>query len=636
MNLKNKQLVYEFAKTEGGEEIGFNDSVTTTFKGHPAYSLARESIQNIIDAIDDKTKPVIAEFNLKKIKGHELPDYGQLAEVFECCKKYYNNNQSSVDFFSKAHKALKQNQEINILTIADYNTIGMPGDDDDINGNYYNFLKSSGASQKSGGSGGSFGLGKGAYYAASSFHTIFVSSIYGKDKHVFQGKLRLVTHKRNGIKYQSTGSFGYEKQLPVRNINDIPALFRRTEKGTDISIIGFYETANWEEVITFSVLTNFWLAILKNKLVVRVGNLEISSKTLDKLMFDKFNEFDKETDDNQNPLQPYMAYISESSIVFRESLPVLGLVSLKILLKENYNKRVSFFRLTGMQIKKVKYPLPNPFSAVFECDNEEGNTILRAMENPQHNQWDPENAREKTDEIYNNSKKAEKEMREFIRASLRQVFTAKDDEELNVPGLSKYLSIQTQEDSAVLTGAGINGKEAGKSEEFSNETAREVGIDNAVKPEVEAAHQIKVIKKNTKVSRKGDKKIEEGDSGGGGGDVDSEKKGDEDLNGKPGRLLKDVALRSYAFTDKNSSTGHMIVLRGTAGLKVSLAVAAGTDDSLGSVLIKDAESSTGSKLDITENKISGIRIGIEGSEKIIVHFADNERYSLSMQAYEDK
>lgn len=637
MKFGNQKLVYEFAKTEGGEEIGFNDSVTTTFKGHPAYSLARESIQNIIDAVDDTTKPVIAEFRFKKINAHELPSHEQLAEIFEACKKYYSNNQSSVDFFSKAHKVLKTNDEIGILTVADYNTKGMTGEDDDINGNYYNFLKSSGASPKVGGSGGSFGLGKGAYYAASSFHSIFVSSIYGKNKHVFQGKLRLVTHERNGDKYQSTGSFGYTKQAPVRNPEDIPALFKRTQKGTDISIIGFYETANWEKVITLSVLTNFWLAILKNTLIVRIDDFEISSSTLEKLMFDNFKEIEKETDDLQNPLQPYLAYVSENNVVFPESLPTLGKVYLKILPKENYNKRISFFRATGMQIKKIKYPLPNPFAGVFECDNEEGNTILRAMENPQHDQWDPENAREKTEDIYKKAQKAEKEVKEFIRNSLRQIFSAKDDVELNIPGLSKYLFIQTQEDPRELEGAGSNATdEKGSS---SGETAREVGADSNDKKEVELAHQIIVIKKSAKVSKKGKQEIEIETGGSGGeGIIDNleEKGGEDPAGGKTGRLLKNVALRSYAIVGEDGMVAHEVVMHGPAGTKVSLRVAAGTDDSLGSVIIKGAENSEGLPLDVDGDKVSKIKIGDKGSEKIILHFEDNDRYALNIQPYEDK
>jgi len=294
------ELRYEFAKTDGGEEVGFNDSVTTSFKGHIAYFLARESIQNIIDVVDDQKKPVIADIQLRKINANEIPKSKQLEKILLACKEYFYNNSSNVDFFGKAHRMIKRNEKISILTIGDYNTKGMSGDDDDINGNYYNFLKSSGASQKKGGSGGSFGLGKGAYYAASAFHMIFVSSMHGHDKHLFQGKLRLVSHKSGGEMYQSTGSFGYIKQKPVRVTDDVPKLFMRNEKGTDIHIVGFYDDDDWEKQITRSVLNNFWMAILKEKLIVKIGKKEVSHKSLEKFMHENFEEFGKEDDNNQN------------------------------------------------------------------------------------------------------------------------------------------------------------------------------------------------------------------------------------------------------------------------------------------------------------------------------------------------
>ncbi|MDO8655611.1 MAG: hypothetical protein Q7K45_00080, partial [Nanoarchaeota archaeon] len=288
------------------------------------------------------------------------------------------------------------------------------------------------------------------------------------------------------------------------------------------------------------------------------------------------------------------------------------------------------------QIKKVRYPMPNPFSAVFECDNEKGNKILRAMENPQHNQWDPENAREKTDEIYKNAKKADKEIREFIRTSLRTVFSANEDEELNVPGLSKYLFIETQEEQYSLDGAGGNSAEADNKGKFLNETAREVGVDGTEKSKVEVAHQIKVIKKTTNISQGGKKKIEVEDelAEGEGGTLG--KKGGENPTGKRGRLLKNITLRSYAFAEKDGLIGHAVVLHGIANTKVALEIAAGTDDSLVPIVVKDAEDSSGSSLVVHSDKISGVKINSNGTERIILHFEDNERYALNIQAYEDK
>lgn len=623
-------LVYEFAKTDGGNEMGFNDSVTTTFKGHPAYSLARESIQNIIDAVDDATKPVIAEFSLNTIKSHELPSFNQLEKVMDACKKYYFNYQPNIDFFSKAQNILKKNEEINILTISDYNTIGMPGDDDDINGNYYNFLRSDGASQKTGGTGGSFGLGKGAYYAASSFHTIFVSSIYGNNEHVFQGKLRLVTHKVSGEKHQAIGSFGYPKQRPVRNEADIPTLFKRTVKGTNISIIGFTESDNWENAIFKSVLSNFWLAIFNSKLIVRVGKEEITARTLEKFMFKYFQEYDKDNEEKPNPLQYYLAHVSPQSTFFVKSFPILGELKLWVMVKDNYSKRIAYFRSSGMQIKKDRFPLPKQFAAVFVCDNAQGNEILRAMENPQHNQWDPENAREKTDIIYNNAKKAEKEIREFVRSSLQSILGVKNQDELDMPGLSNHLFYQTQ--LSELQGLGLS-PENSPAKEPLVETPREIGVESTKKFPLEISHQIKVIKKESNID-KGHKKVIRNGNGGGSGNGNGG--GAESLDGKMGSLLADVQLRSYAFLANDGLVWHQVIVKGKPGIKVNLFISAGTDDAFDPLNIVKAADSQGRELKWRDNSVSGFLISESGIGKLVVRFHDNEKYALNVLAYENK
>ena len=126
----NKELNYEFAENGGGEEVGFNDSVTTSFKGHIAYFLARESIQNIIDAA--VKFPVRAEFQLSKIRTSDLPRADQLKEIFKACRDYFHNNPQSVSFFQKAYDAFVQNEKIPVFKVRDFNKKGLTGDDDDI------------------------------------------------------------------------------------------------------------------------------------------------------------------------------------------------------------------------------------------------------------------------------------------------------------------------------------------------------------------------------------------------------------------------------------------------------------------------------------------------------------------------
>lgn len=86
--LEMKELKYEFAPTGGGDETGLNDPVTSTFKGGRScsYYLARESIQNIIDAAE--RYPVEACFDVSTIYSCKLPKPDELREIFEACWRY--------------------------------------------------------------------------------------------------------------------------------------------------------------------------------------------------------------------------------------------------------------------------------------------------------------------------------------------------------------------------------------------------------------------------------------------------------------------------------------------------------------------------------------------------------------------
>ncbi len=626
----NKELNYEFAENGGGEEVGFNDSVTTSFKGHIAYFLARESIQNIIDAA--VKFPVRAEFQLSKIRTSDLPRADQLKEIFKACRDYFHNNPQSVSFFQKTYDAFVQNEKIPVLKVRDFNTKGLTGDDDDIEGDYYNFLKSSGASSKKKGSGGSFGLGKGAYFAASSFHTIFVSSIYDKNEYVFQGKMRLVTHLKNGVKYNSTGSFGFMGQKPVRNHDAIPEIFKRKEQGTDVHVIGFYGENDWQEQITKSVLNNFWLAVSKGILEVEVGNQLINSENIKSLMFKHFSEDAKDTEESPNPLPVFIAYNDENSKVIRESLPTLGAVSLYVLLKENYYKKIGYFRKTGMEIQRRSHQIPIAYAGVFVCDNDEGNEILRVMENPQHNRWDPHNAREKTEELFEKAKRADRELKDFIRRSLKGLFEAGSTKYLNIPGLEKYLYI-TSEDEERLAGFNEN---PGMNEDISNiETGSEVGAEKEESEEVEIAQPVRVVKKPRGIKKGGKMKTGKGSKKRGRGDVIPEG-GEETEKGLEGKILSDVESRSFAIREAPDDTEHVIVVKGEPGTKFNLALSVGTEDSFEEINIKKAIDNSEKSLRTKNNRIYGLELDPQGKSQLKVKFETNERYSLRITAYENR
>ncbi len=180
---QNSVFGYEFAEQGSSDDDGFNDGGTTQFDHDIPRSVARESIQNILDARDKNLKkPAVAKFDLLHINPKDVLGHRQFLKILKACVKSSRDNPQSGRFFSGAVQHLESDREIPVLRISDFNTVGLTGNDEDPMGNYRNFLKAAGSTNKIGGTGGSFGLGKGAFTAASSFRTIFVASRFEEGK----------------------------------------------------------------------------------------------------------------------------------------------------------------------------------------------------------------------------------------------------------------------------------------------------------------------------------------------------------------------------------------------------------------------------------------------------------------------
>ena len=372
-------LNFEFAPTGGGDVTGLNDPVTTTFKGNISWTLARESIQNIIDAHDPNLSlPARALYQLEQMKATDLPKLNQLNEILTACRDHNRRDPDAYKFYEAAIYKIQHDSFIKILKVSDYNTVGLTGADDDESGNYFSLMKAVGSTSKSETEGGSFGLGKGAYYAASSFRTIFVSSVYENDKHVFQGKSRLVSFKKDDIWMQGNGSYGLKGQRPVREKRFIPFHFQRDDRGTDIYIIGF-EDDKWEQQMVKSVLNFFWYSIVQEVVEITVGNTTISSDNLETLLEKYFDKKQADKDDEPNPWPYYLAYTDINHKIYQEKLENLGKVQLFLLQNDNYPKKVAYIRKTGMLIQKKGFGSINAYAGLFVCDDEDGNKILRKM-----------------------------------------------------------------------------------------------------------------------------------------------------------------------------------------------------------------------------------------------------------------
>jgi len=90
-------------------------------------------------------------------------------------------------------------------------------------------------------------------------------------------------------------------------------------------------------------------------------------------------------------------------------------------------------RKSGMVVYHKDFRAAVPFCGVFMCRNDHGNELLRGMEPPQHNEWDPDLPSK------NESKPIAKEFGDFIRQCIRQLATKDDTKVIDVPELSHLL-----------------------------------------------------------------------------------------------------------------------------------------------------------------------------------------------------
>jgi len=277
-------MKWTFARNDGGRDSGFHDAGVETFRGDFDRYLARELIQNSLDARFDPNKPVHVKFELLDLETGSLPDFSTLKTTFARCAEYWQHDSKTRTFFEQAEARARQ-PKIKALRVRDFNTTGVVGGDSERSKNWYNLVRCAGSSSKDAGEGGSFGIGKNAPFAASYLRTVLYSTLNTDGEHVFQGVATLASHfLPNGSTAQPVGFLGGDRGQSVRSRTEIPKPFVREEQGLDVTALGFPLDSDWEEGLVYSVLDNFWPAIDFGDLEVTVGNQKIHRNNLGELL----------------------------------------------------------------------------------------------------------------------------------------------------------------------------------------------------------------------------------------------------------------------------------------------------------------------------------------------------------------
>ena len=447
---------YYFGKTEGGDVAGFNDPVAANFayEGNLTDSLIRESIQNIIDARLPGKLPARAEFDLKNVPVKTLPNPKQLEQIFRKCACYAEKRKviPAAKHYRAQADVLKDNESVPMLRIADYNTCGLTGDTND--GRWFMFMRGVGFNAGEAGAGGAFGLGKGAFFANSLFRTIFVSTVTDEGSK-FAGKLRLLSFDQDNELMQGNGTFGLPGQLPLQNKKDIPDMFRRSDKGTDIWVVNFLGSEDWEDEICRAVLSWFWPAIHWGILTVRVGKKEFDASNLRERMEEFFSLDEKRSSKPYNPLHFFEAYTNPEKKL-TENQGVLGETSFygKTSNDLPFPNKTALVRNTGMIVDfKGRSSHLTKYAAIFECKTEskdrknkmQGYEILRKLENPAHNEWDWHNWKDEHGQYVDEGRVAYNELELFMAAGLDGLLYSPVSDSTSIPGLAEHIGLPKKE-----------------------------------------------------------------------------------------------------------------------------------------------------------------------------------------------
>lgn len=455
MAVLDNGLKWTFAKLQGNElGQGAQNAIISHFSKSPYSSLIRESIQNSLDASDDSGNPVVVEYSFSRISASDYPNFFRLREHIRGISKSFPHNVDAIQMARRMDDTFQQHansQRIPYIKVSDYNTTGMRYRPKGMGKSpFSSFLRIAGDSLKNNaGAGGSFGFGKAAYFNISPIRTVLVATLTDTDEFYFEGGAMLTDHYFENIERTYFGFYddqdGYR---PTSNILSVPTRFRREQKGTDFYIMGVNtsEEEKQEAIkeMAIAVLRNFWLAILHNKLTVRIEDKEISSANICEMMSEYFydDRDDKNRSETYNP-RPYFdavrnANTSSSYVHIHKEIPIVGEVSLYVKKVRDAKDKVAYMRSPRMLVFSKQFQTSYGCYCLFFCDNPTGNELLGKLENAAHREWEPAN--------YKNDIKtgaeAVKSINSFISTSLEELFASNTDSPLGISGLEEFLYLE--------------------------------------------------------------------------------------------------------------------------------------------------------------------------------------------------
>ena len=399
------KLLWRFGNNDTQEVEGPNNAGIANFTDDRIGGLVREVLQNSIDAKASTDKRVEVSFQIQELPVDDL-DLPGLKRALDASRKSHAIDDRHKQQFQRGLQAVNSATKrgvINALNITDSNTTGASDKEGQCD-KWHSLTKTVGLSAKDmRDSGGSFGIGKHAAFAATDLRTVLYSTAYHEDgadspiRRRFTGKSILVSHEVGGKAYRASGWL--EADDDTLRDSDVLPPFRLNSPGTQINILGFDDSSmeQWEKEAKESLVTHFFHALANKNLSIRIGDSTVDQESLD------------EAASGMDQSVFRLIKVSRSGVLEHTDIQGIGRVNLRIDVDEHGEhgqKTVALVRDAGMMITRQlgnmritpsqrMIQIPRHWlgvTAIVECLSHGERSLLRDAEGPRHDKVSADNA----------------------------------------------------------------------------------------------------------------------------------------------------------------------------------------------------------------------------------------------------
>lgn len=464
---------WKFVHAKGLKVQGMNHSGEDRFSDNKYQSLAREVIQNSLDARNKKLasdSPVKVEFSLMKIENDEFPEVSYIRdEVIPKAQGFskWKSNEDTKEYLSEMIDALNT-PKISVLRISDFGTTG-------LNENQYESIIGEGYSVKvDDDSQGSKGIGKAAPFVNSIFRTVFYNSKSTDFEDNSVGIMHFLSFPINENDEsditEPEGKFVESEYNRIRK-QTVFGDYVRNDFGTDLFIMGFDEDeGEWENHLILSILYNFFISIYQEKLVVSVGDLVINKASLSdvidyfgnqdlsgdlKRQYDETRRYFKVLATKEGEEKKTFPLDSKFVELFPEFIESENDGTLMIIRDDEGTRRVLQTRSSGMRIFARSRIVPNiPYTAIFQATGSKFNRFLKDMESAAHNNWSKD---QKTVKKGSKIKAASllAELGKYFREHIAEEFGVTGEDGVKAFALGEFLSNEEKNGKKTVDDSGI-------------------------------------------------------------------------------------------------------------------------------------------------------------------------------------